>query len=669
MKAPVLEGLIADVRRLLAAGAAPAGGDEALRRRAAALRRSAASVPALARLADAAEAAGTAPPEQGAQALLDLALLVRPVRDSLAVTGLPGAVTPLADARSWATPLPAREALALRDELASKPRPACARLTRAVAAHGGLDLRLVGPAVKAAVTAYATTTGPLPDWLHAVVPEVEALGPESAVGTGERPGLLPRLGGEAALRACRAALTSDNPAVRGQGAFWLAQLAPAAEALERLLPLLGGPEREGWAPAAVGLSGLGAAAVPALLRRLREPTCERGASLALDRMARDGKDRAVIDALTPHLPALLDTLPGAAAETLDNLLRVIYYLRPAPSQVSPLLVALLDRFTSKSEDDRRRRDRLLWALGVIGVSSEAELDRVAAVARHDPSSHVRELAGYALQELADSYPRAVFLLVECLTEGERYCPAVHAIGYLGRKVRPALPRLAELVEHDNLEVRLAALQALTRLGAAGLAAAPAVLRAARKGPEEVRQAALGVVARLGPAVPEFADVLRAALRDPNKAVRAAGAQMIGEMRTKAPDVVPLLVELANGEDAGVRARALGRLKAFALRVPDALAALTAALADSEPQVCYAAVNALAGVRPKSEVTVPPPLKALQSDNVSVRETAAQALGWLGPLARPAVPALTRALADPERRVQLAAELALQRIQGANGKGH
>ncbi len=671
MTAPALEGLVSDVRRLLGAGATLAGADEALRRRAAALRELAPSVPALGRLADAAEAAVTAPPGQAARALLDLALLLRPVRDSLAGarTGLSGEVTPAADTRDWATPLPSPEALELRDELARRPRPGCVSLTRAVLRDGALDLRLVGPAVKAALAVYANRGLALPDWLHTVAPELEALGPEAAVGTGERPGLLPRLGGEAALRACRAALTSDDPAVRGHGANWLAQLAPPGEALNQLLPLLADPERAVWAPAAFGLSGLGPAAVPALVGRLREPAFGRGASMALDQMTQHGKDRAVIEALAPHLPALLDALPAADPEALANLLRVVYALRPEPADVSPRLVALLDHFRSPSEEDGGRRERLAWALGAIGISSEADLDRLAAVARDDPSPGARDTAAYSLGRLAPAWPRALFLLLDCFGDRrEHECPAARAVGYLGRKARPALPRLIGMVEGGDTDRRLSALQALWGLATAGLEAAPAVVRAAREGQAEVRAEALKVVSRFGPALPEYPDVVRAALRDDEPAVRDAGRGMIRAIRTKSPDVVPLLLELAKDKDVWVRTTALDQLKGFAVREPEALAALAAALGDEEATMRSAAARALAGVRPKSEVTVPPLVKALQSADPSVRETAARALGWLGPLARPAVPALTRALGDKEGWVKSAVELALKRIQEGKGNG-
>ena len=71
--------------------------------------------------------------------------------------------------------------------------------------------------------------------------------------------------------------------------------------------------------------------VPALVGRLRTPAFCRGASMALDRLTRGGKDQAAVEALTQHLPDLLDALPAAEPEAVADLLRVVHDLRPAPA--------------------------------------------------------------------------------------------------------------------------------------------------------------------------------------------------------------------------------------------------------------------------------------------------------------------------------------------------
>jgi hypothetical protein len=110
--------------------------------------------------------------------------------------------------------------------------------------------------------------------------------------------------------------------------------------------------------------------------------------------------------------------------------------------------------------------------------------------------------------------------------------------------------------------------------------------------------------------------LRAALTDDEDMVRRDAASALGEIGTPAADAVPDLVRLV-GEDTddGVRraaAEALGRLGAT-------------------PQ----AAEAVAGL-----------VAMLWSDNGEARANAAQALGALGAVARPAVPELVRALRDP-----------------------
>jgi HEAT repeat protein len=69
--------------------------------------------------------------------------------------------------------------------------------------------------------------------------------------------------------------------------------------------------------------------------------------------------------------------------------------------------------------------------------------------------------------------------------------------------------------------------------------------------------------------------------------------------------------------------------------------------------------ACAATAPKS---VPVLVKALGDSEAMARRHAAESLGRLGPLAKPAVPALKAALKDPDDDVQAAAAAALERIE-------
>jgi HEAT repeat protein len=106
----------------------------------------------------------------------------------------------------------------------------------------------------------------------------------------------------------------------------------------------------------------------------------------------------------------------------------------------------------------------------------------------------------------------------------------------------------------------------------------------------------------------------------------------------------------------VRVRAAQALVAFDQR---AVPVLTGALGDKEYRVRASAADALVKM-PSSDV-VPGMIEALRKADPSIRANAAVVLGAFGPAAKHAVPALARALRDPNLRVRELAGEALNRI--------
>ena len=109
----------------------------------------------------------------------------------------------------------------------------------------------------------------------------------------------------------------------------------------------------------------------------------------------------------------------------------------------------------------------------------------------------------------------------------------------------------------------------------------------------------------------------------------------------------------------VRVRAVQALVAFDRR---AVPPLTSALGDNEYKVRASAAEALVRIAPGH--VLPGMIEALRSTEARVRANAAVVLGAFGPAATPAVPALARALKDPNLRVRELAGEALNRIAAA-----
>ncbi len=168
MPREVLQALEADVRRLLAAGAGIAAGDEGLRRRADALREFGRKIPALAQVAAAVERVTAAAPAQATGPFLDLLVLVGQVRAGLSLAGWEGALSETEPSGPWATEALARDVQHL---LAAMQASGQKRANVLEEAEGAVlhDLRLLQPLLALSETAH----GELDDLLVArVLPQV-----------------------------------------------------------------------------------------------------------------------------------------------------------------------------------------------------------------------------------------------------------------------------------------------------------------------------------------------------------------------------------------------------------------------------------------------------------------------------------------------------------------
>ena len=179
-----------------------------------------------------------------------------------------------------------------------------------------------------------------------------------------------------------------------------------------------------------------------------------------------------------------------------------------------------------------------------------------------------------------------------------------------------------------------------------------------KQPSPGEQAALAL-ASFGP--PAYGPLTQQ-LDSSNATVRRNAAWAIGELTHMLPSArsgaVPQLITLLGDSDEWVRmaaARALGEL-----RDERALMRLITTLADDQWRVRELAAWALSEM--KDERAVAPLCSVLLSDvRVEVRRQAAEALGEIA--SAEALPALKRALNDPEARVSTKAAWAISEIEG------
>jgi HEAT repeat protein len=230
-----------------------------------------------------------------------------------------------------------------------------------------------------------------------------------------------------------------------------------APGVERLIELLATPPRRDYALRELARLGPGArSAVPALVETLRQRDVVDSVLVTLGAIGPDALPAApaVIDLLDDRDVSLSDR--GTAVETLGK-------MGPA---VLPSILAVLDGET----EDYSRDGAAAFFPAVVKDIGPSGMPFLLAALR---DRHLRRVV--AVEGLgalgADAAPAAP-VLVEFLTDDafvrER---TVEALVKIAPKSQVIVPRLVSLVEHNDVEVRRAAVQVL---GAMGPAAQPAV---------------------------------------------------------------------------------------------------------------------------------------------------------------------------------------------------
>ena len=185
--------------------------------------------------------------------------------------------------------------------------------------------------------------------------------------------------------------------------------------------------------------------------------------------------------------------------------------------------------------------------------------------------------------------------------------AVKDLGRLGWLAREALPALVGSLDDEDAKVRESTAHAIGQMGPDALPTLSGMLDHLDK---YVRRNAVWALGKLGPlARPALAD-LCAALKDTDPRTASGAAQALGNM----------------GADGA-----------------DGVAALTEAMRGTNIVLCRLAAKALSQIGSPALATL---IAHLQHSDPFVRGEAALAVGWMGPVARSAVPFLAQVVRGP-----------------------
>ena len=200
-------------------------------------------------------------------------------------------------------------------------------------------------------------------------------------------------------------------------------------------------------------------------------------------------------------------------------------------------------------------------------------------------------------------------------------------------------------------------------GRAGADDVPRLREALRAADPAVRAECASDLGSLGPEAADAAPDLAGLLGDPSPPVRLAAASALlrvrpGDMR--AADVLAGGLAAADGSTRRQAARAVGRAGAAAALLSARLAAL---LKDPDPATRRAALQAVATLGPAAAGATRPVTDLLGQREVAA--DAADALGRMGPAARPSLSALARMLSADAAAERWAAARAMAQIGGAD----
>jgi HEAT repeat protein len=485
------------------------------------------------------------------------------------------------------------------------------------------------------------------------------------------------------------ALQSTDASARAQAAHALGNLAASAKpAVPTLAGLAVDPDDKVRREAIRAIIKIrpGLEVIQPLLKKIMDDASPEVRMEAMHAMAEVGK---------PVVPQLIEAVKKDGSGLYACL--VLAEIGPDAAEAVP---ALTEKVKSEKRPEIRRE--AISALGAIGPAAAPAVPTLAE-ALGDPSLAVQLSAAFALGRIGPPAKPATPALVKALKAPETVLQVVSTwallkTGYDDAAWKDkAVAWLAGLLTSKDVHVRGAAFTAMADLRPGPDKVFPAIERVLAGADKRAARDAISALASFGaPAVPALAN----ALKLPEH--RAVVASILAQIGPAAKQAVPALTEIVKTDKRSTPRRealmALGAIgpEAAAEAVPVAIAALgdpdervglaacytlgkmgSAASAaegelkkkldSDEPALPFAAAWALVKIRPNcpdlAPKLVPLLLKGFEFDEPMFRAGAASALGDLGPLGKEAVPALKKALTDPDERIQKIAAEALKKVEG------
>jgi HEAT repeat protein len=473
--------------------------------------------------------------------------------------------------------------------------------------------------------------------------------------------LSPRAGG--AVPFLLAALAREPEAgLRGAMAFALGEIgrdAPVpgsvskevAWILARLLQHDAEVAVRRWAVRAlVPLGSDGRAALPALRVALRD-SGQNIPAIAADALARLGPFA---------IPLFDEALQDEACTVRESIAGYLGELGPRAGPTLPTLMGTL-----REKEPELRASAASALLNIDPKRATREVVPVLSSLVRQEALHNRQSAILALERLGPQAQDASPALLEALRGGSHYfrVMAAEALGTMRPPSESTTSTLRALLRDERRSVRVVAAQVLWQTTRQGRMVAPVLAEAVRDGRDWIGSTAASVLKELGPEARDLVPHLVVTLQSSKSDCRAHAALALGGIGLSARAAVPVLDALLRDRDLTVRLHAALALERIDLRQQEFVSTIRAALKHKDPESRFTAVAFLAdrdnGLRVGE--AVPLLTELLEDENARTRAEAADTLGRFGSAARPAVPALCKALNDTRLSVRTEVVRALYRI--------
>lgn len=305
------------------------------------------------------------------------------------------------------------------------------------------------------------------------------------------------------------------------------------------------------------------------------------------------------------------------------------------------LICLLTLLVSSSSIGYARQCALTASKRIVSELSDAEPSFQGKTARdwiqalndkHD------DILLQAINSLSEGGQAAISVLLVVLKDdkGVRIYAAV-ALGKMGNGVNDAVPALCLALWDKSPRVRVEAATAMSQLGPLPLTALPSLMQVL-KDIDHWQPIEIWLTKILVQMGPEVIPALIVALRDQDVGVRERAAYVLGMMGAKAKPVIRALAKAL--QDKKSRRSAIFALERIG---PDSIATLIAALFDNDNEIRWLAASALGRVGPAAKVAMGALTRATQHEDAKVRFYAAESLWKLEEKADVVVPVLASVL--------------------------